>query len=285
MRLTWELHAVPCHALPARSHRTLGVLRPCAAHQPVRGTQQWLAGRRSLHPSWHRQELQQQSGWQHRPGRWWPGRLRCEGDNDEGEKHGSGGSRRPPKKQSRRPLQWLRQALGGVRAQRFLRVTFNIGVLLMLMRFWPLTGRNPLTGDATSIPIEACMHGPLPHALIVLSKGLLLPGVFASGASNWYGCSSLSKRVGSLKMLRAAHATPQVPFSTFVQNVRSNDVLAVVVEGRHVGFRLRPRSLARMLPKVCEAAWDTLDGHATSVPCSFPGYLTGTGASPAPAQS
>lgn len=85
-------------------------------------------------------------------------RLRCEGDSDEGENHGSSGGRRPPKKQSRKPLQWLRQALGGMRAQRVLRVSFNIGVLLMLMRFWPLTGRNPLNGNAASIPIEACMH-------------------------------------------------------------------------------------------------------------------------------
>lgn len=48
------------------------------------------------------------------------------------------------------------------------------------------------------------------------------------------------------------HATLQVPFSMFVQNVRNNDVTALVIEGRHMGFKLRPRSLARMLPKVTE---------------------------------
>lgn len=50
----------------------------------------------------------------------------------------------------------------------------------------------------------------------------------------------------------------QVPFSMFVQSVRGNDVLAVVIEGRRMGYKLRPRSLARMLPKVCTTpAWET----------------------------
>lgn len=33
----------------------------------------------------------------------------------------------------------------------------------------------------------------------------------------------------------------QVPFSTFVNNVRANEVLAVAVEGRRFSYRLRPQ--------------------------------------------
>ncbi len=44
-----------------------------------------------------------------------------------------------------------------------------------------------------------------------------------------------------------------MPFSTFVHNVRANEVQAVAIEGRHVGFHLRPKALARWLPR--DAAW------------------------------
>ena len=50
------------------------------------------------------------------------------------------------------------------------------------------------------------------------------------------------------------HAHAQVPFSTFVNNVRSNEVQAVAIEGRHVAFHLRPKALARWLP------WDASRG-------------------------
>lgn len=41
----------------------------------------------------------------------------------------------------------------------------------------------------------------------------------------------------------------QVPFSTFVQNVRSNEVLAVAVEDRRFAYKLRPKGkIMRGLP-------------------------------------
>ncbi len=44
-------------------------------------------------------------------------------------------------------------------------------------------------------------------------------------------------------------ACAQVPFSTFVQNVRSNEVLAVAVEDRRFAYKLRPQGkIMRGLP-------------------------------------
>ncbi|CAL8466132.1 g5668 [Coccomyxa elongata] len=84
--------------------------------------------------------------------------------------------------------------LGSVRSQKSIRIIFNVAGLLLLMRFWPLNGRNPLTGDSANVSIE-------------------------------------------------------VPFSTFVQNVRSNEVLAVAVEDRRFAYKLRPKGkIMRGLP-------------------------------------
>lgn len=40
-----------------------------------------------------------------------------------------------------------------------------------------------------------------------------------------------------------------MPFSTFAQGVRSNDVSAVAIEGRAFAYRLRPARLHRAFPK------------------------------------
>ncbi len=80
-------------------------------------------------------------------------RVRCDGEgSDDDEKTNNGG--RPPPKRSRKPLAWLREVLGSVRSQKSLRIIFNVAGLLLLMRFWPLNGRNPLTGDSANVSVE-----------------------------------------------------------------------------------------------------------------------------------
>ena len=40
-----------------------------------------------------------------------------------------------------------------------------------------------------------------------------------------------------------------MPFSTFVRNVRQNDVLAVAIDRRALSYRLRPSAVPKMFPK------------------------------------
>ncbi len=85
-------------------------------------------------------------------------RVRCKAEgNEEDDKQNDG--RRPPPKRSRKPLGWLREVLGSVRSQKSIRIIFNVAGLLLLMRFWPLNGRNPLTGDSANVSIEVCYLG------------------------------------------------------------------------------------------------------------------------------
>ncbi|KAK9902089.1 hypothetical protein WJX75_003893 [Coccomyxa subellipsoidea] len=120
-------------------------------------------------------------------------RVRCDGDGSSDDEKPNNGSRPPPKR-SRKPLGWLREMLGSIRSQKAVRITFNVVALLLLMRFWPLNGKNPLTGDSGNVSVE-------------------------------------------------------VPFSTFVQNVHSNEVLAVAVEDRRFAYKLRPQGkIMRGLP-------------------------------------
>jgi hypothetical protein len=77
--------------------------------------------------------------------------VKCEAD-EEDDKPSSG--RRQPPKRSRKPLGWLREVLASVRSQKSMRVVVNVIGLLVLMRFWPLSGRNPLTGEAATVSVE-----------------------------------------------------------------------------------------------------------------------------------
>ena len=139
---------LPCKSPPAPP----GTAAACHIDQ----AQHWRASRRRLsscrlapqlssHPQRPRPRLRR------------PPRLRCEGQDDGDSSAaggGAGGGKRPPKKQSGKPFQWLRQAVSGLRSQRAARVVFNVVALLLLMRFWPLNGRHPLSGDAATIPID-----------------------------------------------------------------------------------------------------------------------------------
>lgn len=78
--------------------------------------------------------------------------MLCEGDSSDDEGKQNNGSRPPPKR-SRKPLGWLKEVLGSMRSDRAMRVIFNIAGLLLLMRFWPLNGRNPLT-DSANVSVE-----------------------------------------------------------------------------------------------------------------------------------
>lgn len=84
-------------------------------------------------------------------------RVRCKAEgNEEDDKQNDG---RPPPKRSRKPLGWLREMLGSVRSQKSFRIIFNVAGLLLLMRFWPLNGRNPLTGDSANVSMEVRLLG------------------------------------------------------------------------------------------------------------------------------
>jgi hypothetical protein len=80
-------------------------------------------------------------------------RVRCDGDGSSDDEKPNNGSRPPPKR-SRKPLGWLREMLGSIRSQKAVRITFNVVALLLLMRFWPLNGKNPLTGDSGNVSVE-----------------------------------------------------------------------------------------------------------------------------------
>lgn len=58
-----------------------------------------------------------------------------------------------------------------------------------------------------------------------------------------------AEQLESMAWINFATSCMQVPFSTFVQNVRSNEVLAVAVEDRRFAYKLRPKGkIMRGLP-------------------------------------
>ncbi len=69
-----------------------------------------------------------------------------------------------------------------------------------------------------------------------------------SGRKIWY-VHVTSNQLESMSRNACANAWTQVPFSSFVQNVRSNEVLAVAVEDRRFAYKLRPKGkIMRGLP-------------------------------------
>lgn len=161
-RISTSSHTTPCpwHARPPQisaSHGLRRYKRAAAAIQKKIWQPDAIRAFPSQHNSSGKRQLVREYGRRRSPPT-----VKCEGE-DEGEKPSS--NRRPPPKRSRKPLGWLRQVLASARSQKAVRVLVNVMGLLLLMRFWPLNGRNPLTGQAANMSLEvrsnACTYQPL----------------------------------------------------------------------------------------------------------------------------